>query len=41
MKKSNYQIKYIASLGGLNSTIQAKRFGISKSTTDYNYIYER
>ena len=38
LKKNNYQIKYIASLGGLNSTIQAKRFGISNSTSDYKVI---
>ncbi len=38
LKKNNYQIKYIASLGGLNSTIQAKRYGISNSTSDYKVI---
>ena len=38
LKKKNYQIKYIASLGGLNSTIQAKRYGISNSTSDYKVI---
>lgn len=36
LKKINANMKYIASSGGLSSTIMAKKFGISNSTTDYN-----
>lgn len=35
LKKINAQIKYIASSGGLSSTIMAKKYKISASTTDY------
>jgi len=35
LKSINANIKYIASSGGLSSTIMAKRFGIANSTTDY------
>ncbi len=38
LKKNNYQISHIASLSGLTSTIQAKRFGISNSTSDYKIL---
>lgn len=34
------KIKYIASAGGVNSTYLAKKFNISKSTTDYQHIIE-
>lgn len=38
LKKNATDIKYIASSGGLSSTTLAKRYGISKSTSDYNEI---
>ena len=38
LKKINANIKYIASSGGLSSTIMAKRFGIANSTSDYQEI---
>jgi len=38
LKKLNANIKYIASSGGLSSTIMAKRHNIAKSTSDYNEI---
>jgi len=38
LKKNGTDIKYIASSGGLSSTVLAKRYGISKSTSDYNEI---
>lgn len=38
LKKVNAEIKYIASSGGLSSTILAKKHSISCSTTDYNEI---
>lgn len=36
LKKANAHIKYIASSGGLSSTIMAKKYGILNSTTDYH-----
>ena len=36
LKKAKANIKYIASSGGLSSTIMAKRHGILNSTTDYH-----
>lgn len=39
MKESGASYKYIASQGGLNGTILAKKFGFSHSTTDYKEIY--
>ena len=38
LKKLNADIKYIASSRGLSSTIMAKKYGISNSTTDYKAI---
>lgn len=38
LKKTNAFVKYIASSGGLSGTTMAKKFGISKSTTDYHAI---
>ena len=38
LKKLNANIKYIASSGGLSSTIMAKRHAISNSTSDYKEI---
>ena len=38
LKKISANIKYIASSGGLSSTILAKKYGISNSTSDYNQI---
>lgn len=38
LKKVGANIKYIASSGGLTSTIMAKKHGISNSTTDYKEI---
>ena len=38
LKKLGVDVKYIASLGGLSSTILAKRFGIKYSTSDYKEI---
>ena len=38
LKKINAVIKYIASSGGLSSTIMAKKHSISCSTTDYKEI---
>ena len=38
LKKLNADIKYIASAGGLTSTIMAKKFGISNATSDYQEI---
>ncbi len=35
LKKANANMKYIASSGGLSSTIMAKKYGITNSTTDY------
>ncbi|MBJ6892859.1 hypothetical protein JG663_18495, partial [Vibrio cholerae] len=39
MKESGASYKYIASQGGLNGTILAKKFGFSHSTTNYKEIY--
>ncbi len=38
LKKLNADVKYIASSGGLSSTIMAKRHGIANSTSDYKEI---
>tara|TARA_B110000003_G_scaffold273584_1_gene311637 strand:- start:563 stop:2683 length:2121 start_codon:yes stop_codon:yes gene_type:complete len=38
LKKCNADVKYIASSGGLSSTIMAKKHNIANSTTDYNEI---
>lgn len=38
LKKLNADIKYIASSGGLSSTIMAKQYKIAKSTTNYQEI---
>lgn len=40
LKKANALVKYIASSGGLSGTTLAKKFNISKSTTDYAQIFE-
>lgn len=39
-KKLKADVKYIASAGGLTSTLTAKKFGIANSTTDYRVILE-
>ena len=38
LKKCNADLKYIASSGGLSSTIMAKKYSISNSTSDYHEI---
>lgn len=38
LKKIGANIKYIASSGGLTSTIMAKKYGIANSTSDYKEI---
>ena len=38
LKKCNANIKYIASSGGLSSTIMAKKYNIANSTTNYHEI---
>jgi predicted dehydrogenase/threonine dehydrogenase-like Zn-dependent dehydrogenase len=38
LKKSGAQYKYISSAGGLTATSLAKKYGIQKSTTDYQEI---
>ncbi len=38
LKKINANIKFIASSGGLSSTIMAKKYSIANSTSDYNQI---
>ena len=38
LKEANATIKTIASAGGLNATLLAKKYGITQSTTDYRYI---
>tara|TARA_Y100000766_G_scaffold285409_1_gene308677 strand:+ start:34408 stop:36528 length:2121 start_codon:yes stop_codon:yes gene_type:complete len=38
LKMINADIKYIASSGGLSSTIMAKKYGIANSTSDYQEI---
>ncbi|QMU64046.1 MAG: zinc-binding dehydrogenase [Flavobacteriaceae bacterium] len=40
LKKINANVKYIASSGGLSSTIMAKKYGIAKSTTNYQEMLE-
>ena len=40
LKRCNADIKYIASSGGLSSTIMAKKYNIANSTSDYNQILE-
>lgn len=40
LKKSNADVKYIASSGGLSSTIMAKRHHIAKSTSNYKEILD-
>ncbi|MDA7566604.1 bi-domain-containing oxidoreductase [Flavobacteriaceae bacterium] len=40
LKKVGADLKYIASSGGLSSTIMAKKYGIAKSTTNYQEILE-
>ena len=40
LKKVGADVKYIASSGGLSSTIMAKKYGISKSTTNYQEMLE-
>lgn len=40
LKKLNAEIKYIASSGGLSSTIMAKRHSIGNSTSNYRKILE-
>ena len=38
LKKCNADVKYIASSGGLSSTIMAKKYNIANSTSDYQEI---
>ena len=38
LKDNEANLKYISSLGGLNGTRLAKKYGINKSTTNYNKI---
>ena len=40
LKKVGADVKYIASSGGLSSTIMAKKYGIAISTTNYQEILE-
>jgi predicted dehydrogenase/threonine dehydrogenase-like Zn-dependent dehydrogenase len=40
LKKLNVNLKYIASSSGLSSTILAKKYSISNSTSDYNEILD-
>ncbi|MFN3998549.1 bi-domain-containing oxidoreductase [Algoriphagus sp.] len=40
LKRSNAQLKYIASSGGLSGTQLAKKFGVTHSTTDYKVILQ-
>ena len=40
LKKIGADVKYIASSGGLSSTILAKKYGIAKSTTNYQEMLE-
>jgi predicted dehydrogenase len=40
LKKVGADVKYIASSGGLSSTIMAKKYGIAKSTTNYQEMLE-
>ena len=39
LKKNNYQIKYISSSNGLNSTLLAKKYDIKYSTTENSLIF--
>ena len=38
LKKSNAQLKMIASLSGLNGTLLSRKYGINQSTSDYKTI---
>lgn len=40
LKNSGAHLKYIASQGGLSSTLLAKKYGFSRSTTNYKEILE-
>ena len=40
LKKVKADVKYIASSGGLSSTIMAKKYGIANSTTNYRAMLE-
>ena len=40
LKKTKSKLKFISSSSGLSGTILAKKFGIEKSTTDNNLIFE-
>ena len=40
LKKINTNIKYIASSGGLSSTVLANKYNIANSTSDYHQILE-
>ncbi|MFN0730063.1 bi-domain-containing oxidoreductase [Polaribacter gochangensis] len=40
LKKVSADVKYIASSGGLSSTIMAKKYGIARSTTNYQEMLE-
>ena len=40
LKAAGANLKIIASAGGLNATLLAKKFGIAQSTTDYRQILE-
>jgi predicted dehydrogenase len=40
LKKINADVKFIASSGGLSSTIMAKKYGIANSTTNYQEMLE-
>ena len=40
LKKINADVKFIASSGGLSSTIMAKKHGIAISTTNYQEILD-
>ena len=40
LKKVGADVKYIASSGGLSSTIMAKKYGIANSTTNYQEMLE-
>jgi predicted dehydrogenase/threonine dehydrogenase-like Zn-dependent dehydrogenase len=40
LKKCNADVKYIASSGGLSSTIMAKKYNIANSTSDYQEILQ-
>lgn len=40
LQKCNAEIKYIASSGGLSSTIMAKKYKIANSTTNYHQMFE-